>query len=161
MRRPVLATAMVLAGLALIWGSGSPAAACSLPQQTPTERQFLDRADVVFEGVYVSSRDPSAGAAVMSNLDPIFYTFAADRVLKGGSVSSQAVVASARDGASCGASFTAGVRYRVYARNVSGSLVTDSVSGNQPVPLAATTTTVPQTPAPPASPKRVAPRFTG
>ncbi len=167
MRRPVLAAvaavALVLATLGLIAGASSPAIACSaLPAPTP-EQQFVSRADVIFEGVYLSSRDPSAGASVVSSADPIFFTFAADRVLKGGPINSQVVVSSSRDGASCGATFTVGVRYRVYARNVSGSLVTDSVSGNRPVPLSSPTTTVPRAtrPSPPAVPRSATPSFTG
>lgn len=164
MRRPVLAAvALVLATLALIAGASSPAIACSAPLTPPTEQQFVSRADVIFEGVYLSSRDPSAGASVVSSTDPIFFTFAADRVLKGGPINSQVVVSSTRDGASCGATFTAGIRYRVYARNISGSLVTDSVSGNRPVPLVSSTTTAPSAtrPPPPAVPRSATPSFTG
>lgn len=164
MRRTLCAAAaLVLAGLALIGGASSPAAACSAPQRPPTDQELLDRADVVFEGVYLSRRDPSAGAPLVSSADPIFFTFAADRAIKG-SIGAQAVVSSARDGASCGADFTAGVRYRVYARSVAGSLTTDSVSGNRPAPAVATTTTAPPAQprnAPPASPRSGAVRLTG
>ncbi len=164
MRRSVLAAvAVVLASLALIAGESSPAIACSPLPAPPTEQQFVSRADVIFEGVYLSSRDPGAGARVVSSADPIFFTFVADRVLKGGPINSQVVVASARDGASCGATFTVGVRYRVYARNVSGSLVTDSVSGNRPVSLVSPTTTAPPAtrPSQPAVPRSGTPSFTG
>ncbi len=164
MRKPVLAVmALVLAALALIAGASSPAIACSALPVPPTEQQFVSRADVIFEGVYVSSRDPNAGASIVSSADPIFFTFAADRVLKGGPISSPVVVSSARDGASCGATFTVGVRYRVYARNVSGALVTDSVSGNRPVSLESSTTTTPPAtrPSAPAVPRAGTPRFTG
>jgi len=154
----------VLASLALVIGAASPSIACSAPFQAPTEQQFLDQADVVFEGVALSSRNPSTGAAIQSSGDPVFYTFAADRALKG-SIGSQVVVSTAAGSASCGDTFTIGVRYRVYARNVAGSLTTGTGVGNRPVPLVAPTTTVPRSTqppsAPPASPRSGSVRLTG
>ncbi len=165
MRRLVLvAMVVVFAALALIAGPSSPAIACS-SQGPLTEQEFVNQADVIFEGVYVSNSEPSLGNRVASSGDPIFFTFAADRVLKGGPISSQAVVSSSRGAASCGANFTLGVRYRVYARNVAGSLVTDLLSGNRPVPLVSPTTPGPRGTEPsnaaPAVPRTGTPRFTG
>ena len=160
MRRTVwTAAAMVLGSLALVAGASSPAMACSPAFGTPTEQELLARADVVFEGVVLGSRDPSAGAP-MSSLDPILYTFAADRVVKG-SITAQPVVATPRSGASCGTTFAVGARYRVYARIEGGILTTLSVSGNRQVPLVTTTTTAPGTTAPPASPRSGPVRLTG
>jgi len=162
-KRVGLAAVLVLAGLALVVGVPSPASACSAFEQTA--RQYFDQADVVFEGVHVSGRDPSAGSTLVSGLEPVFFTFAADRLLKGGPISAQVEVSSSRSGASCGANFTVGVRYRVYASNVSGALTTSSVSGNRPVPLVAPTTIAPQRNQPsnasPAAPRSGTPRFTG
>jgi len=157
-------TALLLAGFVLIGlGASPPAIACSALPETPTEQQFLDQADVVFEGVALSSRNPNIGARIQSSGDPVFYTFAADRVLKG-PVSSQPVVATAAGGASCGDTFTLGARYRIYARNVSGTLTTSSGTGNRLAPLLTTTTAPgpgrPST-APPAAPRSGPVRLTG
>lgn len=48
-----------------------PAAlACSVTAPGPTEEEFLAMADVVFEGVVGTHRDPAAGATVIGSGDP-------------------------------------------------------------------------------------------
>jgi len=121
MRRAVAAMAAAAVAWSLVTigpGGLSPALACSLAPAPAdpalAEQQQFDQATVVFEGVALSSNDPTAGARIQSSGDPVFFTFAPDRVLKG-TPGARPVVSSAKSGASCGVTFTVGVRYRVFA----------------------------------------------
>ena len=153
--RRMLAVAVFLVAAGLSWSD--PASACSVTEPLPTEAQYIAMADVVFEGVVVGRLDPSAGSPLIGSGDPIIWTFAVDRPVKG-SVGLQQTVQSARSGVSCGFTFTLGTRYRVYANFAGGVLQTGFPSGTREAALVATTTTVlqpvPRTAPGPASPPR-------
>ena len=106
-----------------VLGAASPVSACSLSLPLPTEEEHLAGADLVFEGLAVSSRDPNAGASIVSSGDPIFWTFLVEREIKG-STGVQQEVGTARGDASCGFTFQVGVRYRVFARAQNGGFMT-------------------------------------
>ncbi len=147
MRRAVTmaVVAVVLGGMALV--DMVPAEACSLPPPPrPTEQELLSQADLVFEGVAVSRHDPNAGAPTQSSGDPIIWTFAVDREVKG-TASQLQEVSSARSGATCGITFQIGTRYRVFADVVDGVFWTSLGSGTReaPVESSTTTTTIPTT----------------
>lgn len=172
MRRAVAAVvaALVAWGLVTIGPGGLPPALACTVAPAPAdpalaEQQSFDRATVVFEGVALSSNDPpTAGGRIPSSGDPVFFTFAADRLLKG-APGPRPVVSTARSSASCGVTFAMGVRYRVFATGPVEALTTSLGSGTREAPLSATTTTAPQNPptsAPPPStpPRSVAPPAT-
>ncbi len=130
---------VLVAGMAVV--PRPPAAlACTITAPGPTEEELLARADVVFEGVVGSHRDPNTGATIIGSGDPIFWTFTVERVIKG-AVSRVQEVASARSGASCGIRFEEGARYRVYANYVGGTLSTGLGSGTRLASAVASTTT--------------------
>ena len=140
------AVLLVVALAAGVLGAPGPATACTLLFPGPPEEELLARADLVFEGVAVTSRDPSAGAPIISSGDPIFWTFAVDTQVKGTAGPLQEV-ATARFGGSCGFAFVAGVRYRVFATDQGGVLTTGLGTGTREAPFeqATTTTTAPPT----------------
>ena len=144
-----------VAVMAVLFGSlmivvAPTASACSLPP-TPAEQEQLDHADLVFEGLAVSSQDPNAGNPVQSSGDPIAWTFAVDRTIKGTAGQPQ-VVHSARSGATCGIEFEIGTRYRVFAKAVDGTFWTGLGSGTRQAPAEQlTTTTTPTTAQPPTT----------
>ncbi|CAA9246701.1 MAG: hypothetical protein AVDCRST_MAG10-2000 [uncultured Acidimicrobiales bacterium] len=156
-----VAMAMAVLAAGLVWAPAPPAAACSIVAPGPTEEELLTQADLVFEGTAVSSRDPNAGSATIVTGDPIFWTFATERTIKGAPTTPQEVGTS-RSGASCGFTFQAGSRYRVFARSVGGVYMTSLGSGTveivrQTEPTVTTTTTRP----PAAAPTSVPPTRTG
>lgn len=162
--RHTVAIAMAVLVAALVSVQSPPAAACSIAAPGPTEEELLAQADLVFEGTAVSSRDPNAGAAIIGGGDPIFWTFATERVIKGAPTAPQEV-GTARSGATCGFTFQVGLRYRVFARLVGGVYMTSLGSGTvelagQAEPTVTTTTTSPPaaapTSVPPARTSRVA-----
>lgn len=109
MRRwPARAAALTLLVLALMSGSGSPACACSC--QPATEAEFLQRADLVFDGVAVD-RDrpllPGTGTTVTVK-------FIVESVVKG-AAEDRVTVRTPDDEGGCGFKFDPGYRYRVYA----------------------------------------------
>ena len=146
---------VVLAGTLV---SPDAAVGCSMTGPEPSEAEYVAMADVVFEGVAGPHRDPNAGAAVQTSGDPIFWTFTVERQIKG-SVAAVQEVASARSSATCGMTFTQGVRYRIFAKYVGGVLSTSAGSGSRPIE-AVTTTTTTTVPAPPTTttrpPRRIA-----
>lgn len=118
-------------------------AACSCMQLQPGQAQAL--ADAVFIGSVVRVDDPTAGNPIVSTGDPVTYTFAVEETRKGLPLPQQQVTSS-RDGASCGAGFTLGQRWVVYANAPSGERLHSGLcSGNelrgdaapQPAPSAA------------------------
>lgn len=138
-----VAALLALASVAGVLGATSPVSACSLASPLPTEEEHLARADLVFEGLAVSSRDPNAGAPIISTGDPIFWTFLVEREIKG-STGMQQEVGTARGSATCGFSFQVGVRYRVFADARNGAFMTSLGSGTRQVsdpPQTTTTTT--------------------
>lgn len=167
-----VAALFALASAAGIVGTPPPVSACSLSLPLPTEEEHLEQADLVFEGLAVSSRDPNAGAPIISTGDPIYWTFVVERQVKGSTGSTQEI-ATARGGATCGYSFKVGVRYRVFASARNGAFMTGLGSGTRLVSdtpqttstlapattttrAPATTTTVP-TARPPAPPSDLRP----
>jgi hypothetical protein len=138
-RAAVLVCLVLTAGVLIL---PTPALACTILFPGPTEAELLDRADLVFEGVAVSSRDPSAGAPVTTSGDPIFWTFAVDREVKG-PVGALQEVGTPRSGASCGVEFRAGVRYRVFSVNRDGAFLTYLGSGTREAAAPPPTTVTP------------------
>ncbi|MDP1807874.1 MAG: hypothetical protein Q8K72_22035 [Acidimicrobiales bacterium] len=156
--RRVLAVVVLLVTAGVPWSS--PASACSVTEPLPTEAQYMAMADVVFEGTAVDRVDPNAGGSQVGSGDPIVWTFAVDRPIKGPVTLHQAVE-SARSGASCGFTFTVGTRYRVYASDDGAVLRTGFPSGTREAPLVTATTSVPRagtTTVPPSAspPRRIA-----
>jgi hypothetical protein len=150
------AVAAALGAAALIVLGGAQAAgACSIVTPGPSEQELLDQADVVFQGVALTSEDPNAGAPVHSSGDPIAWTFTVEQVVKGVASATQQVT-TARSGATCGFTFVEGHRYVVYARAVGGVLSTSLFSGTREGVIGVTTTTAttppPDSAAPPPFP---------
>lgn len=109
MRRwPARAAALTLLVLALVSGSGSPACACSC--QPATEADYLQRADLVFDGVAVD-RDrpllPGSGTTVTVK-------FTVETLVKG-VAEERVTLRTPADQGGCGFQFDTGYRYRVYA----------------------------------------------
>lgn len=92
--------------------------------------QALANADVAFTGVVTSIRDPNGGNPITSSGDPIVYVFAVETVSKG-PAAKEITLTSARDGASCGMTFSLADKWRIYA-NGDGvdRLATGICSGN-------------------------------
>jgi hypothetical protein len=149
-----------MAGVVSVVGAPS-AGACSILPPGPTDEELDEQADVIFEGIAVSSRDPNSGAEIKTSGDPIHWSFAVDTVVKG-MVAPHQEVTSARSGGTCGYVFQIGERYRVYASERNGVLRTGLGSGTRPAPPEPrpTTTTIPRA-APPLDPPVVRPSFTG
>lgn len=156
--RRVLAVAVLLVLAEVSWSS--PASACSVTGNLPTDAEYLAMADVVFEGTAVGRVDPNAGGPITGSGDLIVWTFSVDRPIKG-PVALQQAVASARSTSSCGFAFTLGTRYRIYATHDGAVLRTGFPSGTREAPLVTVTTTVVGevgTPVPPSAsaPRRIA-----
>lgn len=101
--------------------------ACSCIQMTP--ELALANATVAFVGV-VAAIDPPAAQPELS-IDPVNYTFAVEKMLKGGKAA-QIVVGSESSGAACGMTFGLAQRWRIYAyADGSVSLATGICSGNE------------------------------
>lgn len=117
----------------------------------PSERELLDRAELVFVGVAVAREEPNPSATVMSSGDPIAWTFAVEEVVKGNPTNPQRVN-TARGEATCGFPFKEGRRYVVFASSDGGTYTTALFSGTREVvPTTSTappptTTTVPPPP---------------
>lgn len=125
----LLAGPLVVAVVVML-GGAAMALACSC--LVATEAEQAARASALFAGTAVASSDPNAGGPLIGSGDPIEWTFAVDTVVKGEVVADQRVT-TARDGASCGASFEVGRRYLVFASDgESGGLVTGVCSGTRP-----------------------------
>ena len=149
----VLAVALAAAGVV---GAPSPVSACSFSGPSPTPEEYLARANLVFDGLAVASRDPKAGASIVSSADPIVWTFVVDRAIKG-SPSLEQEVATARSGGSCGFTFQVGVSYRVYASAGGDGYTTNLGSGTTRLTDTAPATTTPPvtTTLPPADVARI------
>lgn len=95
--RYVLVALCASAGLVVF--TQVPASACSCVA-TPVSGS-VERADVVFSGVLVDIDQTNPGGDdVVGSGDPVFYSFEVERTFKGDP--GDAVVASVRDGATCG-----------------------------------------------------------
>jgi len=148
MKRMLIVLAVVAACPVLIAG---PAAACSCAAMSP--RQATAVADVVFTGTATAIDDPGADASgAVSSGRAVRVTFDIDRLVKG-ELRGEHVVSTAADGASCGAGFVVGERYRVHAEADGDTLTSGLCSGNRLLPAAAPPATdLGSTPAPDAGP---------
>jgi hypothetical protein len=124
-----LVSCVVLSGLVLV-PQTPQALACSCA--TLSSKMKLRHADAVFRGRAIAQRDLKAGAKQRSSADPISWTFAVERVLKG-RVSRRQKVQSPSSEASCGVQFKVGDRYQVYAKRTRGVLSTHLCSGTKPL----------------------------
>ena len=105
-------------------------------------RRVFEGADVVFEGVATSSKEP---LIIQSSGDPVEVTFSVENTLKGALPSQQVTVTTALSGASCGAEFQVGERWRVFAYGSRDNLESNLCAGNRLLG-AATATEAPLTP---------------
>lgn len=99
----------------------APAIACTCLVRD--RAALIDAADVVFVGRAVGLRADPAGEVPM-----VRGTFDVSSVYKG-SIGRRVVVRTAADAATCGASFSAGRRYAVFAGREAAALVTDVCRG--------------------------------
>jgi hypothetical protein len=104
----------------------SRALACSCA--VISEREAFEGADVVFEGVALSANEP---LIIQSSGDPVEYTFSVEKTLKGDLPSQQVTMTTALSGASCGAEFQVGERWRVFAYGSSDNLGSNLCAGNR------------------------------
>lgn len=164
MRRAAMAvvTAVLVLGPAMVGVTG--AGACSLAAPGPTEDELVARADLIFDGVAVSSQDPNAGQPIVGSGDPVAWTFTVLQPVKGPVATPQQEVTTARSDASCGVGFQVGRSYRVYAQLVGGRYVAGLGNGTRPLdqappaPASTTTSSTSTTSAPPPTGTSVAPR---
>ena len=143
MRRFAILLSVAIAA-SVLW-MPTPASACSIVPAT--EEEYLARADLVFDGVALSSHDPNADAEVVSSGDPIEWTFIVDRRIKGDAAAQQKVT-TARMEPSCGVEFVVGVRYRVFAADEDGVFETSLGMGTRRQAVVPETTTTTKPPAP-------------
>jgi len=108
---------------------GATSVACTCVARSDAEH--LAAAEVVFAGTTLASTDANPGP-VRGSGDPITWTFAVDRVAKG-AVGSTIEIVTARSSSNCGATFTIGQRYVVYAHEDRGHLSTSICSGTRAV----------------------------
>jgi len=121
---PVMAGLLVAVSMSLV--PAARAFACSCVGFT--ERQAFDAADVVFEGVVRSASPPFI---LESSGEPVDYTFAVEKRLKGAGSAEDLEVSSALGEASCGVEFLVGERWRVFARSDGHGLQTNLCAGNR------------------------------
>ena len=114
----------IAATISLLPVSRALACSCAIG----SERQAFEGADVVFEGVAVSAKEP---LIIQSSGDPVEYTFSVENTLKGDLPSQRVTVTSALMGASCGAEFQVGERWRVFAYGSSDNLGSNLCAGNR------------------------------
>jgi hypothetical protein len=103
--------------------------ACScVPFSKP---QIVENAALIFTGTATSASQPFSftRACSQSSLDPINIAFEVETVYKG-DVARRATVETVVGGASCGAEFTVGKRYTVFATVSSGRVETNLCRGN-------------------------------
>jgi hypothetical protein len=126
-----LLTALCLAAttaacLALIPVSRAAACSCLMG----TQQEALARASVVFEGV-VAAGPRDAVAPLAPGFGDVVFRFVVDDAVKGGPLPERIDIATSIDGASCGAGFDIGQRWRVYASAENGVLFSGLCSGNE------------------------------
>lgn len=92
-----------------------------------SERQAFEGADVVFEGVATSAKEP---LIIQSSGDPVEFTFSVEQTLKG-DLPSQVIVTTALMSVSCGAEFQVGERWRVFANGSTDNLGSNLCAGNR------------------------------
>lgn len=101
------------------------AMACSCAM--PNEADAFASSAVVFKGVVAASRPVAQGDGFMD----VAFTFAVEKALKGGPLPERLVIATSGSGASCGAGFQLGQRWRVFASNNDGTLYSGLCSSNR------------------------------
>ena len=90
----------------------------------------LEGADVAFKGTVTGRADPDGGGNIISSGRTVFYSFEVDDVVKG-DADNPAKVATAAEGASCGAGFEVGRRYLVFATQRPDGLTSSLCAGNE------------------------------
>ena len=114
--------------LVMILVPATTAMACSCVGWTQAEA--FAGANAVFVGVVVGP--PGAGEPDQPFApDPATYVFAVEDVLKGQGLDRRVEVTSSWQSSACGAGFTLGQRWRVYAMSEAGQLSSSSCSGNE------------------------------
>jgi hypothetical protein len=91
--------------------AGAPGQACACGCQAATEAEYVQRADLAFEGVVVDVDEPFLPS---SDANPVTVRFRVESVTKG-TTASRVALRTGVDEASCGFEFVPGHRYRVYA----------------------------------------------
>ncbi|MDO3410855.1 hypothetical protein QWJ34_13870 [Saccharibacillus sp. CPCC 101409] len=123
---------LAIAAAALLGGllaETKPAYACSCALGSLDEK--LEWAGQVFAGTVTDVRKPGPGLnGTISSGDPVSYTFEVERAWKG-RVYETTTLETPRGSESCGASFTNGQKYLVFARENGGVLTTSLCSGNE------------------------------
>ena len=104
-----LTAVVVIAAATVLVGAPGPACACGC--QPATEAEYVQRADLAFEGVVVDVDEPFLPS---SDANPVTVRFRVESVTKGSS-RSRVALRTGVDEASCGFVFVPGHRYRVYA----------------------------------------------
>ena len=127
--RALLAAAVALAiaaTLSLLPVSRAVACSCAVF----SEDDALAYADVVFEGEV--TREPLwVWLWITNDASDVRYEFAVDDVIKGGPLPDRVQIATAQSGASCGAEFAHGERWRVFASGAGVDLASGLCSGNR------------------------------
>jgi hypothetical protein len=105
------------------------AVACSCAQQS--KPQLVDNAALIFTGTVTAASQPFSltRGCYQSSADPTNVAFDVETVYKG-DVARRTTVETAVSSASCGAEFTVGRRYTVFARVTSGRVETNLCGGN-------------------------------
>ncbi|HEU5107484.1 MAG TPA: hypothetical protein VFT95_02815, partial [Micromonosporaceae bacterium] len=102
-------TLVVVAAATVLAGSAGPVCACDC--QSATEAEYIQRADLAFEGVVVDVDEPFLPS---SDASPVTVRFRVEAVAKG-TPGTRVALRTGMDEASCGFVFVPGHRYRVYA----------------------------------------------
>ncbi len=112
-RRPArVPKVAALLALAVAGAVAAPSAlACKC---IPPSAATVKGADVVFTGTVTARSDPAAGQPSQGSIDPITFTLAVEKELKG-DVDATAQVVTPRQSASCGVDFQVGARFLVVA----------------------------------------------
>jgi hypothetical protein len=122
----LLAGLLTACGLVAITPATSYACSCALG----TTAAHVDWSDAIFVGT-LTDRVPPPERRIMSSTDPVGYTFAVERVLKG-DVDSTVEVESAMSSASCGwEGMELGGEYVVFASDDHGVLESGLCSGSR------------------------------
>lgn len=126
-----IAAVLVVLGLAVFvvpLVAAPPAYACSCASFT--DKQYFERADLVFTGTLVDREEPPSGGTV-SSADPVTLTFEVERVYKGSAVRDLDLT-TARSSASCGLELEGRGPFLVFATD-RGGLTAGLCDGSRPL----------------------------